>query len=133
MPSRTYQDYNQNTPITALWLNAVNQFVYGSAGNNNVTSPVAWCRFNGTTGTLLQSSGVAGLVRNSAGNYTVTYSQSLPQASNVYQITTNQIGFNAILSEAINSVTFEATNPSQVPTDPTIVCLVVFGAYQVNY
>ena len=129
MPSANFQDYNQNTPITAAWLNGVNAFVFGKAGNNALTSPVAWVRFDGTTGTILQSYGAAGLARNSAGNYTLTYSQTLAQSTNCYQITTNLLGQQAILSETTSSVTFEVANAGGVPTDTTIVCITVFGAY----
>lgn len=129
MPSTTFIDYSQLTPITAAWLNGVNQFVYGLGGNNALTSPLAWIRFNGATGQIVQSYGVSGLVRNSAGNYTVTYDQTLAQASNCYQITSNLLGQNSILAETNNSVTIEIANPSGVATDTTIVCLVVFGAY----
>ena len=133
MPSRNYQDYNQNTPITAAWLNGVNSFVFGSAGNNAQTSPLAWVRFNGTTGAIIQSYGVSTVTRNSAGNYTIQYGQTLTQATNCYNISSNLLGAQAVLSETTNSVTIETANSSFTPTDPTIVSVVVFGAYTPNF
>jgi hypothetical protein len=133
MPSRTYQDYSQNTPITAAWLNAVNQFIYGTTGSNSISTPLAWVRFDGTTATILQSEGVFTVVRNSAGNYTISYSQTLAQAANVYNITTNISGFAKQVSETTNSVTIQITDKTDTAADPTVVSLVVFGAYAVQF
>lgn len=133
MPSKTFQDFNQNTPITSQWLNGVNQFVFGSTAGQAVTSPAAWIRFNGTLGTVQQSYGITGIVRNSAGNYTVTYNQTLPNATNCYTITTNLPGGFFILSETQNSVTFEVVNSGGIPTDTTLISVVVFGAYLPPY
>lgn len=133
MPSQDFIDYSQNTPITASWLNGIDAFVFGSTGNNAVTSPCAWVRFNGTNGAIQQSYGVAGVVRNSAGNYTVNFSQTLAQAANCYNITTNQKGFVSVISETTSSVTVETDNTSGVASDASIVCVQVFGAYTPNY
>jgi hypothetical protein len=133
MPSSNFQDYNQNNPITSLWLNGINAFVFGTAGNNAQTSPLAWVRFNGTTASILQSYGIAGIVRNSAGNYTITFSQTLAQSGNVYNVTTNLAGFATIVSETDNSVTIQVANTSDVATDSSIVCMTVFGAYAPSF
>jgi hypothetical protein len=133
MPSVNYQDYNQNNPITSAWLNAINKFVYGASGNNSVNSPIAWVRFNGSTGAVVQSSGVSGVVRNSAGNYTITYATAQAQAQNVYQLTSNLLGFSAVTAESIANVTVQFENTLQVATDPTTVCLIVFGTFALPY
>jgi len=129
MPSRTFQDYNQNTPITSAWLTGVNQFVFGTGGNNAQTSPLAWVRFNGSTGTIIQSYGVASVVRNGTGNYTVNYSQTLAQATNVYHISQNVLGMNGVVTETTSSVTFQIADASGTNVDATAVSLVAFGAY----
>ena len=133
MPSRTYSDYNQDNPITATWLNGVNQFVYGTAGNNAKTSPAAWVRFDGTTGTMVQSYGVSQVVRNSVGNYTITFANPLPQVSNCYSIMTNVLGMNAVTAETTTTVTIETANSGGVLTDPPSVSFIMFGAYTPNF
>lgn len=133
MPSSNFQDYNQNTPITSAWLNGVNQYIFGNTAGHAVTSPAVWIRFNGTLGTVQQSYGVAGITRNSAGNYTVTYNQTLPNIANCYVITTNLQGGFFVLSETATSVTFEVVNSGGIPTDTTLVSVVVFGAYLPPY
>jgi hypothetical protein len=129
MPSRFFQDYNENTPITSNWLNGVNNFIFGSTGTNAQTSPAAWIRFNGTAGTVQQSYGVTSIVRNSAGNYTITFNQTLPQSANCYSISTNLLGQQAVVGETANSVTIETANAAGISTDVTIISVVVFGAY----
>ena len=131
MPSTTFVDYSQNTPITASWLNGVNNFIFGG-----MTSPLAWVRFNGTTGVILQSYGLAnanGVVRNSLGNYTINYAAAVPNSANMYQITTNQAGFDTVFAETAASVTINTQNTVGAQVDPTIVCLLVFGQYTPNF
>lgn len=128
MPSKTFADYNQNNPITSAWLNGINSFVFGG-----LTSPAAWVRFNGTTGAIVQSYGVASVTVNSAGNYTIAYTAALPNAQNCHNVTTNQAGFNYVNSESSSSITIVTANTSNTPTSPTEVSLVVFGQYSPNF
>ena len=41
----------------------------------------AWVRFNGTTGAILASGNVSGVVRNTAGDYTITFATAMPDAN----------------------------------------------------
>lgn len=129
MPSRTYTDFSQNTPIMADWLNGVNGFIYGKQGNNAQTSPAAWVRFNGTNAVIQQSYGVSLVTRNSAGSYTITFTNPLPNAANCYSIMSNVLGMNAVVSESGTTVTINCANVGGVLTDPTNVSFIVFGAY----
>jgi hypothetical protein len=133
MPSQNFQDYNQNNPVTSTWLNGVNKFIFGLLGNNAQTSPLAWVRFNGTTGAIVQSYGVASVVRNGLGNYTVTFAQTLAQATNVYSISQNVLGMNGTIAETTNSVTFQTANTAGANVDPTAVSITVFGAYTPSF
>lgn len=47
MASTTFQDYNQNNPIVAAWLNQINNGVFTPAGLAKVAgaSSAAWVRF----------------------------------------------------------------------------------------
>lgn len=132
MASTTFQDYNQNTPIVAAWLNDINAGVYSP--NNGVPRvaidiPAAWVRFSVTGGVVAiqQSSNVASVVRNSTGNYTITYGTALTNAANCYQITQNIAGFSEYTAETANSVTIQVGNTSNVATDPGSCCVVVLG------
>jgi len=128
MPSQTFVDYSQNTPITAAWLNGVNGFIF-----NGVTSPCAWVRFDGTDGSIKQSYGVVNVVRTATGTYTVQLSQALPNTTNCYQVTTNTIGMNAVTGETNNSITVQTANNIGVLADSTSVSVLIFGAYTPAY
>lgn len=132
MASTFFQDYNQNNPIVSAWLNDINNGVYSP--DNGVPRvaidiPVAWVRFSvsGSTVTIQQSSNVASVVRNSVGNYTITYGATLTNTANCYQIAQNVAGFASYSSESANSVTIQLANTSDVATDPGSCCVVVLG------
>lgn len=132
MTSTVFQDYNQNTPIVAAWLNDVNAGVYSP--NNGVPRvaidiPVAWVRFavSGGVVTITQSSNIAGVVRNSAGNFTITYGTVLTNTTNCYQISQNVAGFAEYTAETAQSVTIQLANTSNVATDPGSCCVVIHG------
>jgi len=128
MPSSNFSDYNTNTPITAAWLSGINNFAF-----SGVTSPAAWVRFDGTSGHIVQSYGIAGVTRTATGIYTVTFAQTLPNAANCYQVTTNIIGMNAVTTETTNSIVVETANSSGVLADSTAVSVLVFGTYVPNF
>ena len=128
MPSVTYQDYNQNTPVTALWLNGINKFVFGG-----LTSPCAWVRFDGTSGVIKQSYGVQSVTVNSAGNYTIVYTNPVGGSFNCYNVTTNLQGFNNVVAETNASVTIQTASTTGVPTNATLVCVTVFGVYTPSF
>ena len=132
MASTTFQDYNQNNPIVAAWLNDINNGVYSPGGVPRVASliPVAWVRFSVSGGvvTIQQSVNIASVTRSSAGVFVVTYGSTLTNTANCYDITTNIAGFTSYSTETANSVTVDITNTSNVATDPGSCCVVILGA-----
>lgn len=131
MASTTFVDFSQNTPIVAAWLNDVNKGVYNADGTHNLAAqiPVGWVRFNGTTGAIVTSSGIASVTRTGVGAYTIVYGVTLPSATNCYGITTNQAGFASVASETTSSVSIVCANTSNVAADPTSVSVQVYAAH----
>jgi len=131
MASTNFQDYNQNTPIVAAWLNDINAGVYSPGGVPRTASmiPVAWVRFSISAGvvTIQQSVNIANVSRSGAGVFVITYGTSLTNAANCYDISTNIAGFASYSSETNNSVTIDIANTSNVATDPGSCCVVILG------
>jgi hypothetical protein len=132
MASTTFQDYNQNNPIVAAWLNDVNGNTYTPAGTKTTAlqSAAAWVRFSivGGVVTIQQSVNVSSVVRSSPGVYVVTYAAPLTNVNNCYSINMNVAGFVGYTADAAGSVTIDTTNISNVAFDPGNVSFVVFGA-----
>jgi len=130
MASTNFQDYNQNTPIVATWLNDVNGVTYGANGGNRVALgiPTAWVRFSVVAGivAIQQSVGVLSVVRGSTGVFTVNYAP-LAGATNCYQVTPNIAGFSSYSAETSGSVTINIGNTANVPTDPGSCCVTISG------
>ena len=131
MASTTFVDYSQNTPIVAAWLNDVNNAVYNADGSVNKAqqTPVAWVRFNGAAGVIVSSFNITSLLKTGTGSYRITYSVTLPIATNCYSITTNQAGFNTVAAETTVSVDVLCANTSNVASDATIVCVQIFASH----
>lgn len=132
MASTVFQDYNQNTPIVAAWLNDINKGVYSPAnGLPRVASsiPVAWVRFSVTAGvvTIQQSVNIVSVVRTGSGVFVVTYGATLTNTANCYQIAMNMAGFISYGTETTNSVTIDTANTSNVATDPGSCSVVIIG------
>jgi hypothetical protein len=132
MVTTNFQDYNENTPIVAAWLNDVNATTYSPGGVPKlaVQSAAAWVVFSVVGGavTIKQSSNIQSVVRASAGVYVITYGEALTNANNCYGITANTPGFSSYSAEATTGVTISLENTSGTPTDPGEVSFVVFGA-----
>jgi hypothetical protein len=132
MSSTFFQDYNENNPIVAAWLNDINNGIYTPAGvpKKAVSSSAAWVRFSITGGvvTVQQSNNVAGVSRTSTGIYVVTYSTPLTNANNCYELSMNSAGFAFTPSEGTTEVTINTTNTVNTFFDPGFVSLVVHGA-----
>lgn len=132
MASTFFQDYNQNTPIVAAWLNDINNGVYSPGGVPRVASliPVAWVRFSVTGGvvTIQQSFNISTVVRTSAGVFTVNYGGALTNATNCYEITQNVAGFVSYGTETNSSVVVNTANVSNIATDPGTCSVVIHGA-----
>lgn len=87
----------------------------------------AWVRFAGASGNILDSYGVASVVRNSTGNYTVTLSKAMTNVNYTTSITsvaTLGVEGNSRTTTVIPVLTY---NLSAAATDPTDVAVVVFG------
>ena len=55
----------------------------GAVDNLTISSPIkAWANINGANGTIRASTGISGCVRNSTGDYTVTFNTSLMPDAN---------------------------------------------------
>ncbi|CAB4131923.1 hypothetical protein UFOVP135_20 [uncultured Caudovirales phage] len=51
----------------------------------------AWVKFLGSTGAITASGNVASVVRNSAGNYTITFSTAMVDANYAVQVTASNL------------------------------------------
>lgn len=132
MASTNFQDYNQNTPVVAGWLNDVNKLTYSAGGvpKQSLLIAVAWVRFNVNGGvvSIQQSSNVASVFRSGAGQYIITYSNNLTNAANCYEISQSSSGFTSYNTETNATVTINTANTSNVLTDPASCSVVIYGA-----
>lgn len=132
MASTNFQDYNQNTPIVAAWLNDINKGIYSPMGVAKLASQIssAWVRFSATGGIVViqQSMNILSVVRNSQGVFTVTYVTPLTNATNCYDITQNVPGFVSFGAETTSSVIINTNNTFNVATDPGACSVVIYGA-----
>ena len=133
MASTVFQDYNQNTPIVAAWLNDVNKATYTEGGSPKTVAyaPAAWVRFSAVGGTVViqQSVNVSSVVRSATGVYTITYGSTLTNTTNCYDVTQNAAGFQYPVAETDNSVTINFANPSATLIDPGFASVIVFGNF----
>lgn len=132
MASTIFQDYNQNNPIVAEWLNDINTGVYSPGGvpKKAVQSSAAWARFAVVGGviTVNQSYNVSGVIRGGVGIYTIDYTIPLTQTLNCYSLSMSQAGFMFVTLDATGAVTINTMNTANVPVDPAFISVVVYGA-----
>ena len=132
MASTVFQDYNQNNPIVAAWLNDVNRGVYspGGVAKPATLAPSVWVRFSVTGGvvTIQQSVNLASVVRTSAGVFVVTYLAPLTNAANCYEIAQSSAGFCLYGAETTSSIVITTTNTANAATDPGSCSVVIYGA-----
>lgn len=131
MAHTVFQDFNQNNPIVSSWLNDVDGVTYAPSGLKKVAanSAAAWVRFSVAAGvvTIQQSLNVLSVTRSSAGIFTIAYTNPMTNATNAYDISTNQAGFVSYGAETVNGVAITCANTSNVATDPGSVCVIVYG------
>lgn len=116
-----FKDADKRTPGVAFSTTAPTNgqvFVYNATTgllepSNN--APKAWCNFTGSNGALNESVGVSGIVRNSAGNYTLTFTTAFASA-------TSYIGTGSTEHNAASSVVQFGSGGSKTTT--TILILV---------
>jgi hypothetical protein len=85
--------FSAGTVIPVDWCNDVNLITYITVPNlvNGPGSIGATAKITGATGAIVASSNIATVVRNSAGNYSFTFTSNMPNAN--YQVvwTTNTL------------------------------------------
>ena len=103
----------------------------GAVDNLTISSPIkAWANINGANGTIRASTGISGCVRNSTGDYTVTFNTSLMPDANYAMVGTAgaAVGDNRASLEiyTLNQTTarFTVTNHGNLfRRDATFVCV----------
>jgi hypothetical protein len=79
--------WNAGTGTTESLISPAN--FKGAFDTFNVVSPIkAWANINGANGTIRASTGISGCVRNSVGDYTVTFNSSLMPDANYAMVGT---------------------------------------------
>ncbi len=110
-------------------------FVSPGRQQSHPSSPKAWCRFDGTTGTIATSYNVTSVTRNSVGDYTVAFTTNFSAATWMpWFYSTPSIGATnfgprnqAITSMAVGSIRFETLDGLGTNEDQTVVCFAAFG------
>jgi hypothetical protein len=107
--------------------------VYTSPGQqqSHDSAAKAWVSFTGATGAILASYNVSGVVRNSAGNYTVSFTTAFSSAHYVCFGSSDLAATSNIVlnnTKAAGSVSIRAQNTANgTQGDPTTVDVVCFG------
>ncbi|MBN8506129.1 MAG: hypothetical protein J0L58_16820 [Burkholderiales bacterium] len=100
------------------------------AGSLPGLSVRAWVLFDGATGTIRKQFNVAGVVRNSAGNHTITLSAAMPDVRAVAQLQPQFGSAGAVTVGASIGSTTTATVLASLggtPTDPTLYFVALHG------
>jgi len=103
---------------------------------SKISTPIkqfAWVNFNGTTGAINDSSGVASVTRNNAGDYTIVWSKSFANANYCFVAWANVVTeFSMVNGPAANPLTTDQAhiliaNRLGAVQDPTVVCAMATG------
>lgn len=89
-----------------------------------------WVKFNGTTGSVLASHNVSGVTRNSAGNYTVTFTTSFSSGDyggSVTPLHATTPLFGQWISQSAGSAVVQTLTDAGSPSDATAVTVVGYG------
>lgn len=109
-----------------LYFNDVDNTVYGLINAPEVATVAALV--NGTAGTVLNNiTNAASITKNGTGDYTLNFTRNLVDTQYAPLITLNGIGFAAVITPSVNSVTFRTYNSAGVLTDFSYISVVVFG------
>jgi hypothetical protein len=99
-----------------------------TATNQESFSCRAWVNFNGTTGAIRGSGNVSSVTRNSAGNYTVNFTDAMPDTNYVTNVSANRVN-TATESTEVGTVlqvsVGVANRDGATYYDPTVVCVTV--------
>lgn len=83
-----------------------------ATGDAPIFAARAWANFNGGTGAIKKSGNIESIVRNSTGNYTITFTTPMPHAD--YAVMTGVSNFGAgtnfgVYSQTVDSFALQAT------------------------
>jgi hypothetical protein len=90
----------------------------------------AWAKFAGASGTIAVSHNITSVVRDSAGDYTVTIATDFSSADYAILLTafhTSAVPTVYVLTQAAGSFTIKAVNASSTDTDPDAIFFCCFG------
>lgn len=93
----------------------------------------AWVNFNGTNGAIRDSFNVASVVRNSTGNYTVTFNVAMDNANYAVGVMGDSTGSRGKAymknqgTPTTTSITFQAEDDQGTPSDATVAGVLIFG------
>lgn len=86
----------------------------------------AWVNFNGTNGAINDNFDIASVTRNGTGDYTITFSFSMPNANYASSATALGQGVIASISsqstDSLRIMTSKIVAGLTIATDPTVVC-----------
>jgi hypothetical protein len=88
----------------------------------------AWVNFNGTTGAIRGSGNVSSVTRNSAGSYTVDFTDDMPDTNYVTNVSANRVNTATESTEIgvqLTTAVSVANRDGVTYLDPTLVCVTV--------
>lgn len=121
----TLQEVNRNT----YFANARQYNTLNGNTNQETFSCRAWCCFNGVTGAILASGNISGLVKNSTGNYTLTFTTPLSDSNYATTVTANKVNSALETTEVgtqLQGSVNVANRAGATYYDPTIFNVTVF-------
>jgi hypothetical protein len=89
----------------------------------------AWAKFNGSTAALIAGKNVSGVVRNSAGNYTVSFTNAMPDTDYAAVANSNASATGAERAQVVGQATGSCNVVNLAGTtytDATVVEVIVF-------
>lgn len=115
------------TPDGTVWICTDN--TSANAKWQNVSPVKAWANFDGNDGDINASMNIASIVRNSTGNYTLTFTWAMSDSNYAISITTtgsNVVGsISSLSSSTCTILTDQITALGPVAIDPTKVTVTV--------
>lgn len=109
-----------------LYFNDVDNTVYGLI--NSASGATVAALVNGTAGTVVTDVvNSASLTKNGTGDYTLNFRRNLLDSQYAPLITLNGVGFGAVITPSVNSLTFRTYDSSGVLTDFSYISVVIFG------
>lgn len=100
-----------------------------SQAQSHDSAAKAWVSFTGSTGAILASYNVSGIVRNSTGDYTVSFTTAFASANYACSVTANQGGLitGGRSNQLAGSIEIGFANAAATAVDPNQGFLICFG------